>query len=79
MLNLYSVFDDVAKSFGQPFPESSDATAARGFHYACKNENSFLFVSPQDFSLWRVGEFNEKTGEFTSYKEKVVDGIDNAE
>lgn len=60
MYNLYSV-RDVNVGWNQPFCETSDSVAKRGFAYAMNNNDIMGFV-PQDFDLYRVGEFDPETG-----------------
>lgn len=58
---IYSV-RDVNVGFNQPFLDPTDASAKRGFAYACLNTDMMGFA-PKDFDLYKVGEFDTDTAE----------------
>lgn len=63
--NLYCVKDVVSNRFFPPFAQSSDALAERNFkEYLMFDETAKHH--PEDMQLWRVGTFNNTTGEITS-------------
>ena len=72
---IYSVYDKVGEVYHNPWIEASDMTAARAFKFACADENSLYGMCPSDFVLYRVGDFDDKTGllSFCSYPEKVLE------
>ena len=59
--NLYSVAD-AKTSFGAPFMDVNDDSAARGFAFAFNNNTNIMVYSPADFRLYRVGQFDSATG-----------------
>ena len=61
MLKLYSV-RDAQLGFGGVFTAANDAVAIRTFASAVNSEGSILHDAPEDFSLCRLGEFNEVDG-----------------
>lgn len=71
MLKLYSV-RDVKLGFGTVFTATNDAVAVRTFASAVNTAGSILHDAPEDFSLCRLGEFNEDTGEVFGYLPSVV-------
>lgn len=71
MLKLYSV-RDAKLGFGIVFTASNDAVATRTFASAVNSEGSILRDAPEDFSLCRLGEYNEDTGEVFGYLPSVV-------
>lgn len=71
MLKLFSV-RDAQLGFGTVFTAANDAVAIRTFASAVNSEGSILHDAPEDFSLCRLGEFNEDTGEVFGYLPTVV-------
>lgn len=62
MSTLFSVWDSKAEIFGNPFSERTDATARRAFVGAVADEVSAIHRSPDDYSLFKLGEFDDTTG-----------------
>lgn len=62
---LYSIRDSKT-SFGVPFCEQSDASAQRGFSFAFHNQSSLVGFSPSDFSLYRIGTFDDVSAKLKS-------------
>lgn len=65
-MNVYAVYDSKACFFGQPFFHQSDATAIRDFSDAVNdtsNPANMWHKHPEDFSLLKIGEFDNTTGE----------------
>lgn len=71
ILNVYSVFDSKLASFGRPWYEMTDASAIRVFSDAV-NDNSNpanqWYKHPEDFSLYKLGVFNDESGEIETDK-----------
>jgi len=62
MLKIYSIRDDAAQFFIQPFFCNADAQATRMFVGSLGDS----FPHRADFKLYRVGSFNTETGQITS-------------
>lgn len=65
ILSVFSVFDAKAALFGIPFTEQRDAVAIRLFSDAVNdgsNENNQWYKHPEDFSLFRIGSFDQESG-----------------
>ena len=59
----YAVYDSKAELYSQPFLEVKDGTAVRAVQDLVINSKDHAFAKhPNDFSLHRLGEFDEKTG-----------------
>lgn len=56
-LKMYSIFDAAAKAYGPPMVFHTTGLALREFEEICKNQQSQLYKSPADFSLWEIGEY----------------------
>lgn len=63
-LNLYSLKDEL-NGFAPPIPFNNDEIAKRYFKEMCA-ENITIKHSPEDFSIWKIGEFHSQSGTITS-------------
>lgn len=59
---LYCLFDKVVESFLMPFEAHNEGEALR-MCIASMAEPNKLSAHPEDFHLYRVGEFDHQTGE----------------
>lgn len=60
--NIYSVRDNKAQAFGQPFFAPNDAVAYRMIALAARDENSFLHQDPKSFDLYSHGSYDDASG-----------------
>ena len=83
-LNIYAIYDSQAKAFTQPFFLHTDGMAVRAFQQNINQEESTLSKSPQDYTLFRIAEFDDSDGNIkavspenlgigSKYVEKKVD------
>lgn len=61
-VNAYSLFDVKISAYGTPFFAPSDPVAIRSVKPVVNDPSSTLFHSPEDFSLRRIGSFNDASG-----------------
>jgi hypothetical protein len=62
----YAVYDRKAEMYSQPFLEIKDGTAIRAVQDIVINSKDHAFAKhPRDFTLFRLGEFDETTGVIT--------------
>lgn len=59
---FYAVKDELA-GFGSPFVMASDELAKRDFILAVRDPACIMRNSPDDYSLCRLGIFDDSTGE----------------
>lgn len=71
---FYAIHDRIAERYTFLFESENDATAMRLFAKEQVRDGSMLCESPEDFTLWRVAEFDDKTATFTNDMHKVTDG-----
>jgi hypothetical protein len=72
----YAVFDSKAEMYSQPFLEIKDGTAIRAVQDIVINNKDHAFAKhPSDFSLHRLGDFDENTGVITGKDkpQKIID------
>jgi len=59
----YAIYDRKAEMFSQPFLEIKDGTAIRAVQDMVIKDKDHPFAKhPSDFSLHRLGEFDDMTG-----------------
>ena len=72
----YAVYDRKAEVYSQPFLEIKDGTAIRAVQDIVINNRDHAFAKhPSDFSLHKLGEFDEQTGVITGKNkpEKIIE------
>lgn len=74
-LPIYSI-RDVHVGFMAPRIDSNDMTARRWFAFEINNRDGVMNFSPKDFDLYKIGEFEQETGQiFSCLPELVVSGV----
>lgn len=74
MLNmcLYSVYDSKAESYSQPFFAVNDAVARRMFEQACNDGETPVCAHPEDYTLFRVGDWSSEAGKVQGLEAPVA-------
>lgn len=62
-LNFYAIFDKAIGAYMRPFVMQADGQAIRMFHDECVNADSPLSKHPEDYTLFRLGSFDDNEGE----------------
>lgn len=62
MTELFSVYDQAANMFLEPFPAPTIEFAIRGFREACERDDHQFSKFPEDYALYHVGSFNPEDG-----------------
>ena len=70
---IYAIKDDLRNMFHTPQYFRTEVEGARYFKTAINN-NQDLKYNASDFSFWKLGTFNDETGEFTSEISKEING-----
>lgn len=71
-LGLYSVYDLVAKTYTAPYAAQSDAIAIRSLLTAVRDPSSTLFQHPHDFRLFKLGLWDDDSGEISTPEPPVL-------
>ena len=58
----YAVFDTASGVYDRPFFMHSDGVAMRSFGDAVVGNDSVVGKHPEDFTLFRIGEFDDNKG-----------------
>lgn len=61
---IYSIRDKLT-TFMSPVIDMSDGSAIRNFARAINTPDGLMDFSPADFDLYKIGEFNDESGEVT--------------
>lgn len=63
--NVYAIYD-VKAYWLDPFIDSNDDVASRGFAYSMANNPGVIGFAPGDFSLYRIGTYDTGSGTLVS-------------
>lgn len=78
MRNVYCV-KDTKGGFVSPICYPNDEIARRAFTTVFFNKSDEMMINfPADYELWKVGEFNDRTGEITPEQTLIITGIEAA-
>lgn len=66
IMNVYSIFDDKAKAYAQPFFLLQHGQAIRAFGDEVGNPQSSINKHPSDYHLYLLGEYDDISGKFKS-------------
>ena len=67
--NAYSIKDAKANVFSAPFFSINDKTAQRSFEQAKNDSNTTISQNPEDYSLYRLAQFDDQSGELHPEKQ----------
>ena len=58
---VYCIRDEASGLYMQPTVEINSEVAMRNFDFAMER-NDMMHFRPADYSLWHIGDFDDKTG-----------------
>lgn len=61
-MQIFAIYDKKAQYHEKPFFCRNKAEALRAVESGVNSSDSFMHKYPADFSVWLLGEFDEKTG-----------------
>ena len=64
ILKVYSIRDQKAEVYNQPFFQKTHGEAERNFQTLVKDNKSTISQYPEDFDLYFVGEYDDQKGVF---------------
>lgn len=62
IINAYAIRDKKALTYAPPYFQATDGLAVRVFGDLCNDRNTTVGRHPSDFSLFRVGAYNDASG-----------------
>lgn len=77
-ITLYSVYDSKAEFFQNPIAAQREGDIVRKFGDLCRNPDTEYGAHPEDYALFRVGDFDESNAEIHGNKTpfKVITGLE---
>lgn len=76
-VSIYAV-RDIKNDFGTPFTAANDNIAKRMYLAEQKNKDSMLAQFPADFELWKLADYDTKSGQlYPSMENIAVQGADD--
>lgn len=72
MLTMYAINDAVSKTTGNPIVFPTDRDAIDSFRQLVNDETTVINKHPDDFSLWKLGEYNEREMQFIENKPSKI-------
>ena len=64
-MKMYSIYDRCAAAYMRPFYTQRDDEAIRSFRDLALDAQHPVGQHPEDYSLFRIGEFDDNTGSVT--------------
>ena len=68
-MKLFSIYDKKGQIYGTPFVCRNVEEAKRNLAALAKDPNSMVQKFPEDFSVFELGSFSDKTGKIDALKE----------
>ena len=76
IVKLYAIYDSASGIYDGPFPGQADGHVIRAFSDRCLAEEGPMAGHPEDFTLFKVGTWNDGTAEIIDViTEKLINGI----
>jgi hypothetical protein len=76
-VNVYAIYDAKAEVFGKPIFFNTDGLAVRSFYEACEHPESEFKKYPHDFSLLKIGTYDDAKGALEAKKpEEIATALD---
>ncbi len=73
-LLAFSVYDEKAEAFMQPFFTATTGIATRNFGEWARNKDSMIGRHPEDFKLYNIGTYSDVTGTFENVPAPLLIG-----
>jgi len=68
---MFAVKDKAADAFISPFFLPTDSMAIREFTYAAKDGTHKFCIHPHDYSLYKLGTFDDSNGKVSAFVEPL--------
>lgn len=69
-MKMYSIYDSKSESYQQPVFAQTRGVVIRSLSQACADVNHDFHKFAADFTLFEIGEFDERTGMITPHASK---------
>ena len=64
--NVYSIYDKASVHYMRIFQAKADGEVLRTFRDMALNKDHEIGAHPEDYSLWRIGTFDDNTGKLVA-------------
>ncbi len=71
-LTVYSVFDQVSKTYSYPFYEQFPNQALSVFQQVCGSPDSLFHQYPESYRLLKIGTYDDEGGTFENFPHEVI-------
>ena len=76
-MNAYTIYDVASGTYMRPFYSAADGQAIRGFKDIATDATHEVGKHPEDYTLYRIGDFNTTTGQMKGEElEKLATGLE---
>lgn len=75
MKQIYVIYDSAAEAYMSPWFIDKDQQAIREFGDVVRNPETPFAKHPDDYTLFKIGSYNEHTGKLTSLETPVSLGV----
>lgn len=76
LIGMYAIFDVKAEIYTIPFFLHHDAPAIRAFKNMINDKEHQFSKNPEDYSLAKLGMFDDNTGELLGDYIKLIEGME---
>lgn len=71
-LNVYAIYDKAVNAYMRPFVMQADGQAIRVFSDMAVDADHEISKHPEDYSLFRIGEFDGNTGALVGSEPRCI-------
>lgn len=75
ILKMFCVYDSKVEAYDKPFTARTVGEALRSWEEACNDGRSPMSVHPGDFTLFEIGEYDDRTGVLKAHEAKRSLGL----
>lgn len=72
-LCIFTIFDKKAVAYNQPFYYHQKGQAIRALQDNVAQVDSPISKHPEDYALYKIGEFDDQSGEISSTKPEFIE------
>lgn len=71
-LVVFTIYDKAVQAYNTPFYMQTEGEAMRGFKQVCTDPQTNICKHPEDFALFKLGWFDNSTGQFELVEPECV-------
>lgn len=73
---LYAIFDRARMAYLGIMEKPNMRCALRDFEQLATSDQSLIKRTPEDFAMYKIGEFDEESGELINDKQKIAEATE---